>query len=92
EMVTGRKLQHLCIVGGGSKNVLLNRLTQEATGLQIIPASVESSTVGNFAIQLAALEGNYHTDRGVTAPAVAEWAGVLASCPITPAQLQTLNR
>jgi rhamnulokinase len=91
EIVTGRKLQRLCIVGGGSKNVLLNRLTQEATGLQIITGSVESSTVGNFAIQLAALEGNYRTNTGVTASAVAEWAQVLASCPITPAQLQTLS-
>jgi len=92
ENVTGRKLTRLCIVGGGSKNALLNRLTQKATGLQIITGSIESSTIGNFAIQLAAMEKNYRADMGVTASAVAEWASVLASCPIVPAQLQVLSR
>jgi rhamnulokinase len=93
ENVTGRKFRHLCIVGGGSKNKLLNQLTQEATGLQIVTGSVESSTIGNFAIQLATLAGNYRADMGVTASAVAEWAAMLASCPIVSAgQLPALSR
>jgi rhamnulokinase len=92
ENVTGKKLKRLCVVGGGSKNALLNRLTENATGLQVVTGSVESSTVGNFAIQLAALAGDYQQDIGVTASAVANWAGLLASRPIVPAQLQALSR
>lgn len=91
ENVTKKKLKRLCIVGGGSKNSLLNRLTEKATGLQIVTGSVESSTIGNFAIQLAALAGDYRQEIGVAASAVAEWAGVLASCPIVPTQLQALS-
>ena len=52
--VTGKRLHRLSIVGGGSRNTLLNRLTQEATGLEVCCGYVESATIGNFAIQLAA--------------------------------------
>jgi rhamnulokinase len=55
--ITGKRLQRLYVMGGGSQNELLNRLTAEATGLQVIRAGAECSTVGNFAVQLAALEG-----------------------------------
>ena len=61
---------------------MLNRLTAKATGLQVLTGSSESATVGNFAIQLAALDGNYTDGIGVTAKAVAEWAGILAAQPI----------
>jgi rhamnulokinase len=62
--ITGKDLQRLYVMGGGSQNKLLNRLTAEATGLEVICAGTECSTVGNFAVQLAALEdpGNV-TDR-----------------------------
>jgi hypothetical protein len=50
----------------------------------VIPGSTESTTVGNFAIQLAALDGNYSDDIGVSGNAVAKWASVLAAQPITP--------
>lgn len=80
--ITGRALKRLYIVGGGSKNTLLNRLTAKATGLQVLTGSTESATVGNFAIQLAALEGKYTNGTGVVADAVAEWAGVLSALPI----------
>lgn len=53
--ITGRDTKCLYIVGGGSRNKLLNRLTGEATGLDIHCGEVESSTVGNLAIQQAAL-------------------------------------
>jgi rhamnulokinase len=80
--ITGKTLKRLYIVGGGSRNAVLNRLTAKATGLQVLTGSAESTTVGNFAIQLAALEGNYTDGSGVTAQAVSEWAGVLAESPI----------
>jgi rhamnulokinase len=51
--VTGKHLRRIYIVGGGSRNALLNRLTSEATGLEVHCGYVESATVGNFAIQLA---------------------------------------
>jgi rhamnulokinase len=75
-------LRRLYIVGGGSKNTVLNRLTAKATGLQVLTGSTESATVGNFAIQLAALAGNYTNGTGVAADAVAAWAGVLSALPI----------
>jgi rhamnulokinase len=54
--ITGKHLQRLYVMGGGSQNELLNRLTADATGLQVLRAGTECSTVGNFAVQLAALE------------------------------------
>jgi rhamnulokinase len=80
--ITGRTLKRLYIVGGGSKNGVLNRLTAKATGLQVLTGSTESATVGNFAIQLAALEGHFSDGLGVAANAVARWAGILAPLPI----------
>ena len=80
--ITGKTLKRLYIVGGGSKNALLNRLTAKATGLEVLTGSTESATVGNFAVQLASLTGNYNNAIGVTADAVAEWASVLAAQPI----------
>jgi len=80
--ITGKTFERLYIVGGGSKNSLLNQLTAKATGLQVLTGSTESATVGNFAIQLAALEGNQAEGIGVTANAVVEWSNVLAVLPI----------
>ena len=54
---TGKELRRIFIVGGGCQNQLLNRLTAEATGMQVCCGSPESSTLGNFAVQLATLEG-----------------------------------
>jgi rhamnulokinase len=81
--ITGKKLRRLYVAGGGSRNAYLNRLTAEKTGLELSCAAVESSTVGNFAIQLAALEGAYDPEIGVKAEAVARWAGILAEAEVT---------
>lgn len=51
--LTGHKPERICVVGGGSRNEYLNALTRDATGLCVERCSVESSTVGNFAVQLA---------------------------------------
>lgn len=69
--ITSKELHRLYIVGGGSRNALLNRLTAEATGLKVVRGAAESSTLGNFAVQLAALESS------ADAQTVAEWAAVL---------------
>ncbi len=69
--VTGKQLRRLYIVGGGSRNEVLNRLTAKATGLDVVRGAVESSTLGNFAVQMAALESS------ADAETLAEWARVL---------------
>jgi rhamnulokinase len=55
--LTGHRHERIYVVGGGSLNPLLNRLTAEVTGLPLSCGVVESSTIGNFAVQLASLEG-----------------------------------
>jgi rhamnulokinase len=77
--ITGKKLRRLFIVGGGSQNTLLNRLTAERTGLEVMPGSAESTTLGNFAIQLARLQDDWDSRIGVFGPSVAEWAERLIS-------------
>jgi len=55
--ITGKQFRRLYIMGGGSQNDLLNRLTAAATGLTVAKIGSEGSTTGNFAVQLATLEG-----------------------------------
>lgn len=77
--ITGKQLKRLYIVGGGSRNAFLNRLTAEATGLQIVAGYVEGSTIGNFAVQIAALQGAYAPEIGACGPTVAHWAAILGA-------------
>jgi rhamnulokinase len=72
--ITGKKLKRLFIVGGGNQNTLLNRLTAQRTGIEVILGSTESATVGNFAVQIAAFENDWNPSTGVTAESVAKWA------------------
>jgi rhamnulokinase len=74
--LTGKRLKRLFIVGGANQNTFLNRLTQEATRLEVFLGSPESSTVGNFAVQLATLEGSRDPITGAYAEPVARWAGL----------------
>ncbi len=89
--ITGKKLRRLFIVGGGSQNALLNRLTAERTGLEIILGSVESTTVGNFAIQLAATENLSEPGRGVAADSVAKWAERLSASSLATSNDRETN-
>lgn len=74
--LTGKRLKRLFIVGGANQNAFLNRLTQVATKLEVFRGSPESSTVGNFAVQLATLEGSRDAITGAYAEPVARWAGL----------------
>jgi rhamnulokinase len=76
EQMLGRKLQRIHILGGGSRNQLLTRLTAQRTGLPVETGHPESSTIGNFAVQLAASEA---TGQPLTAEAVRRWAILLSS-------------
>ena len=52
EKNTGRTYEKLYLVGGGAKNAFLNRLTEEATGKQVIALPIEATAIGNLKIQL----------------------------------------
>lgn len=77
--ITGKKLKRLFIVGGGSKNRYLNDLTARRTGLEVLLGSAESTTIGNFAIQMAVGERDWSAATGVSAKSVALWAGRLGA-------------
>ena len=82
ESITKKHLRRVFIVGGGNQNRLLNRLTHERSGLEVVLGASESTTIGNFAIQLAALDGEWVRGIGVPAEAVANWAQRLMPIPI----------
>ncbi len=52
ERNTGKTYRKLYIVGGGAKNGYLNRLTEEATGKQVIALPIEATALGNLKIQM----------------------------------------
>ena len=54
--LTGDRPERICIVGGGSRNEYLNELTAQRAGVPVERGPVESSTLGNFAIQWARLQ------------------------------------
>jgi rhamnulokinase len=55
ESLIGHKIEKLHIVGGGSRSQLLNQLTADATGVQVITGPVEATAIGNILIQALAL-------------------------------------
>ena len=52
EANTGKTYEKLYIVGGGAKNGFLNRLTEEATGKQVVALPIEATALGNLKIQM----------------------------------------
>lgn len=55
EKLTGRALGPIHIVGGGSQNSLLNQLTADATGCEVIAGPVEATATGNILVQAIAM-------------------------------------
>lgn len=55
EAVTGEKYSTLNIIGGGSKNILLNELTAKYTGKQIITGPSEGTAIGNLMMQMVGM-------------------------------------
>lgn len=53
--VSGQQVQVIHMVGGGSKNALLNQMTANATGIPVIAGPIEASALGNSIVQLIAL-------------------------------------
>jgi sugar (pentulose or hexulose) kinase len=52
--LTGRTLTTIRVVGGGTRNRLLNQLIADATGRAVIAGPVEATALGNLAMQLLA--------------------------------------
>ena len=52
ERCTNKKINKIYIVGGGSRNQLLNRLTAEFTGCEVVKGEVEATAMGNILVQL----------------------------------------
>jgi rhamnulokinase len=51
EELIGRRIRTIHIVGGGSRNVLLNRLAAAATGRTVVAGPVEATAAGNILVQ-----------------------------------------
>lgn len=55
QRTSGRVITSVHIIGGGSKNGLLNSFTAEATGIPVLAGPAEATSLGNIAIQAMAL-------------------------------------
>lgn len=75
EQLLGERLERIHILGGGARNQLLSRLTAEHTGLPVETGHTEGSTIGNFAVQLAAAET---PGAAASAESICRWAQRLA--------------
>jgi rhamnulokinase len=54
EKLTGTRLDEIQIVGGGSRNRLLNQFTADATGRAVLAGPIEATALGNIAMQMVA--------------------------------------
>jgi rhamnulokinase len=76
EQMVGRPIRRIHVLGGGSQNQLLTQLTARHTGLPVESGNVESSTIGNFAVQLAVSDSPHGS---LQPEALRRWAHRLSS-------------
>jgi len=55
ELVTGKKIKKLHIIGGGANNKMMNQLTADATGIKVVAGPTEATATGNIMLQARAL-------------------------------------
>ncbi len=55
EALLGRSIQVIHVIGGGSRNRLLNSFTAGATGRRVVAGPVEATAVGNLLVQAMGL-------------------------------------
>lgn len=55
EKLVGRRLEPLHIIGGGTKNCLLNQFTADCTNRRVVCGPVEATATGNILMQAIAL-------------------------------------
>lgn len=54
EKITKKKYKKIYIIGGGARNVFLNLMVKEYTGLKVIPMPIEATVLGNILVQMKA--------------------------------------
>ena len=54
EQLCGRRMREVRVIGGGSRNRLLNQFTADATGRRVSAGPAEATALGNIAIQIVA--------------------------------------
>jgi rhamnulokinase len=54
ESLTGRRVEGIHVVGGGSLNEYLNQATADASGRPVVAGPVEATAIGNLAVQAIA--------------------------------------
>jgi len=54
EQLCGKRIEQIRVIGGGSKNRLLNQFTADATGRRVLAGPAEATALGNVAIQILA--------------------------------------
>jgi rhamnulokinase len=57
ETVTGRHIDQIRVIGGGSKNRTLNQFTADAVGVRVLAGPAEATALGNIAVQILATGG-----------------------------------
>lgn len=62
--LTGRPIDVIHVVGGGSRNRLLNQLTADATGIPVLAGPGEATVIGNSLVQLISLGELANLDEG----------------------------
>ena len=51
ERITNKKIDTVCIMGGGSRDKYLNELTEKYTGRKVVTGAIESTAAGNILSQ-----------------------------------------
>ena len=64
DQLVDRRLSTVHIIGGGSRNRLLNQLTADATGRTAIAGPVEATAIGNILVQAMAVGDISSLDEG----------------------------
>ena len=54
EKIVGRCMEKVVIIGGGAKNIYLNKLVEEYTNKKVIAMPIEATALGNIKIQMKA--------------------------------------
>lgn len=57
EQLTEKRIGQIRVIGGGSKNRLLNQFTADATGRKVLAGPAEATALGNIAMQILATGG-----------------------------------
>ncbi len=64
DRLTGKHYPVLHIIGGGTKNTLLNQLAADATGRTVVTGPVEATAIGNILVQAIAMGDAGSLDEG----------------------------